>query len=148
MAIGIGSPTRSPIAEEGGQREDPYSHLSPIAHRTSPLRTKAAQRAGLLRVVPALGGATCPPSGSFSGFSSIPRCLASSARRLDQPGVVEDGQLGLTQRLQLGEFLGPEVGVELLHEHGGGGVVDPPQAGDDRAPAAWKARWRPCTPWP
>jgi hypothetical protein len=39
--------------------------------------------------------------------------------------------LGLLERLGFGELSGGEVGVELLHEEGGAGVVHGPERGED-----------------
>ena len=94
------------------------------AHRPSPLKTKAAPRAGSPqgRIVTTCCDAPAAP-GSFSGFSSMPRLF----RRLrlagfNQPRVVQDGKLRQTQCLKLGHFLGPEGGLELLHQNGRGCV--------------------------
>jgi hypothetical protein len=58
------------------------------AQRPSPLRTNAAQSAGSLRVAPAFAAAICPPSGNFSGFSSIERRFASAIwRAVTSPGL-------------------------------------------------------------
>ena len=78
---------------------------------------------------------THPPSGSFSGSSSMPRCLASSARSArTSPGSLRTVNWACRSAPAWGASW-PEVGVELLHEHGRGGVVDLPQAGDDGAGA-------------
>ena len=45
--------------------------------------------------------------------------------------ALEEGKLGLVESFGFGDFSGGELGVEVAHEEGGGGVVDEPEGGHD-----------------
>jgi hypothetical protein len=136
--VDIGAPSESlvrvgPRAEAAATRGAARTVLDPAAPAA---RSLTARRRRGRRPPTATGrsarGAMAPP---YPAASPPPhRCRASPARRgAPAPGrVVQHGQLRLTQRLQLGELLLPQVDVEPLHQDAGGRVVDLPQAGHHR----------------